>query len=347
MHLKVGQLDEYLAKRQENSFTATLGEFSVSDDATALKVDTGVTGANYTLDDSATAALAKYLNIPGRYLKMLDPDFRATTLRYAFEKHKSAPTTIESLNGAIVALHQPSQIMVPMSGVARVVTKVFNPDDTVRRMISSESRLHIDVTTSNHQIQTGVLEPTGDTMEGRQPAITHAVGDITEAGVRFLAHPFSSVAPSVNLYTERLICTNGQTTDERLGRISLKGNTVDDVINEMELAAQHILGQLDTYLEKLSATRTMEVPGSVQAFVQQLAKEANLNRKVVDRVLDIVNQLPQPVSVWDVNQAFTSVANEVDQYKTMMKLQVVGGDLGFDAERTLHRCKTCEQRLPQ
>jgi hypothetical protein len=342
--LKVGQLDEYLGKREENTVTATLGDMTVSDDATELRVSNGFTGATYVLDDTANATLAKYLNIPGRYLKMIDPDFRATLLRYEFEKHQAAPTTIESINGSLVAMHQPTEIMLPMNRVAEVVTKVFGENDTIRRLIPSESRLHIDVTTADHKLEfPAPTEPDyGFAVGGQGPA----VGDITEAGVRFLAHPFSSVAPSVNLYAERLICTNGMTTDERLGRISLKGNTVDDVINEMELAARHTLSQLDTYLEKLSATRTMEVPGSIQAFVQQLAKEANVNRKIVDRVLDIVNQLPQPVSVWDVNQAFTSVANEVDQYKTMMKLQVVGGDLGFDAERTLHRCKTCEQRLP-
>lgn len=329
--LKVGQLDEYLGKREENTVTATLGEMSVSDDATELRVNQGLTGATYVLDDSANAVLAKYLNIPGRYLKMIDPDFRATLLRYEFEKHKAAPTTIESVNGALVALHQPTEIMLPMNRVAAVVTKVFSPDDTIRRLIPSESRLHIDVTTARHKLDFPV--------ENRE------VGDITEAGARFLAHPFTSVAPSVNLYAERLECLNGQTTDERLGRISLKGNTVDDVINEMELAAQTILSQLDGYLERLSATRTMTVPGSPQAFAAQLAKEANVSRKILDKVLETINQLPEPVTVWDVNQAFTAVANEVDQYKTMIKLQTLGGDLAFDAESAVHRCGQCERLL--
>lgn len=341
MLLKVGQLEEHLAKREENSFTATLGEMSVNDDATELRVSSGLTGATYVLDDTANATLAKYLNIPGRYLKMVDPDFRATLLRYEFEKHKAAPTTIEAVNGALVALHQPTEIMLPMNRVAAVVIKVFNEDDTIRRFIPSESRLHIDVTTNRHKIEfTTPKEDTGQIISNYGE-----VGDITEAGVRFLAHPFTSVSPSVNLYAERLVCANGMTTDERVGRISLKGNTVDDVINEMELAAQHTLSQLDSYLERLSATRTMTVPGSPQAFAAQLAKEANVSRKILDKVLETVNQLPDPVSVWDVQNAFTAVANEVDQYKTMAKLQVLGGDLAFDAESAVHRCGQCERLL--
>lgn len=335
MQIKVGQLDEYLAKRQENSFTATLGDFSITDDATELRVVSGQEGVRYLLDDTANAALAKYLGIPGRYLKMLDPDFRATTLRYTFEKHKAAPTTIETLNGSIVALHQPSQVMLPMRGVADVVGKVFNDDDTVRRMIVSENLFHVDVTTAHHQVSVGTVQK-----EDRQ------VGDITEAGVRFLTHPFTAIAPSVNIFAERLICMNGQTTDERLGRVTLKGHTVDEVINEMETAAQTILSQLDTYLQRLAATKELAVPGTPQAFAAQLAREANMSRRVLDEVLAIINQLPEPVSVYDVNQAFTTVANQVEQYKTMTKLQVLGGDLAFDAERAIERCRTCEQRLP-
>jgi hypothetical protein len=284
-------------------------------------------------------ALAKYLGIPGRYLKMLDPDFRATTLRYAFEKSKSAPTTIESLNGSIVAFHQPSQIMLPMNQVAGVIKKVFSPEDTVRRMVSSDNIFHLDVTSERHQVNVGpVAAPTQDNPE-RQ------VGDITEAGVRILAHPFTNIAPSVNIFAERLICTNGQTTDERLGRVSLKGRTVDEVIAEMETAAQTILSQLDGYLERLAATKAMTVPGSPQAFAAQLAKESNVSRRVLDEVLAIINQLPEPVSVYDVNQAFTTVANQVEQYKTMTKLQTLGGDLAFHAERAVARCATCEQRI--
>ena len=100
MHMPVGQLDEFLPSVEENSFTATLGEFSVSDDATSLRMNTGLTGANYRLDDSATAALAKYLNIPKRYLKsstlISGPPCPALWLR----ETPGAPTTIERSTAA-------------------------------------------------------------------------------------------------------------------------------------------------------------------------------------------------------------------------------------------------------
>lgn len=334
LQLKVGELEEHLAKRKESAVTAKLGEFSVSDDSTALTITSGIDKTTFELDESANNALARYLKIPTSYFTKLTPDFRATVLRYEFERNKDADTTVESLNDEIVALHQPTQVMLPFKKVTGVIGKVFKDDDTIRRLVTSESRLHVDVTTADHHISFPTVEGGGA-----------QINDLTEAGIRFLAYPFKSVQPSVNIYAHRLICMNGQTTDERLGRISLKGRTVDEVIAEMEEAANLLLPQLDGHLQKMAETRAMYPPGTPQAFAAQLAREANVSRKVLDAVLDIVNQLPEPVSVWDVQNAFTSVANQVETYATMTRLQTLGGALSFTPEAMIERCGTCERRL--
>lgn len=335
MHLKVGQLEEHLAKREETAVTAKLGDFVVNDDASILTV-VNHGQHHYPLDEVATTALTKYLKVPKPYYSHLTPDFRAEVLRYEFNRKADADTVVEAFGDEVVAVHQPSQLMLPTRRVAEVVGKTFKPDDTVRRMITNEKLFHLDVTTDAHTI--AFLPPAGE--EG-----TTLVGDVTEAGMRFLAHPFRSEAPSVGVYAERLICMNGQTTPERLGRITIKGRTVDEVIAEMEEAAGLLMPQLDDHLAKLAATREIPVPGSPQAFAAQLAREANVTRQVLDSVLAIINQLPEPVSVWDVNQAFTSVANQAETYATMTRLQALGGQLAFNAEEAVRRCKACERKL--
>ena len=327
MQIQVGQLTEHLAKRAEGTITAKLGEFTVNDDATVLSA--GHT-AHFVLDESANHALARYLKIPPAYFDGLTPDFRATLLRYEFDRRQNADTVVESLAGEIVAVHQPSQIMLPVSRVVEVITKTLKPEDTVRRFLVDDQRLHVDVTTTDHNV---VFPSDAE------------VGDITEAGLRILSHPYASKPPSVGTYLERLACTNGQTTPEKVGQVSIKGRTVDEVIAEMEVAAELVLSQLDEKLARYAATRSILVPGPPQAFVAQLAREAGVNRQVLDAVLDIVNQLPEPVSVWDVQNAFTAVANIVERYSTMTRLQTLGGSLSFDAERMVERCGTCERLL--
>lgn len=223
--------------------------------------------------------------------------------------------------------------MLPVSRVVEVITKTLKPEDTVRRFLVDDQRLHVDVTTTDHNV---VFYDASNHPE---------VGDITEAGLRVLSHPYASKPPSVGTYLERLACTNGQTTPEKVGQISIKGRTVDEVIAEMEMAADLVLSQLDEKLARYAETRSILVPGSPQAFVAQLAREAGVNRQVLDAVLDIVNQLPAPVSVWDVQNAFTAVANVVERYSTMTRLQQLGGSLSFDAERMVERCGTCERLL--
>ena len=65
------------------------------------------------------------------------------------------------------------------------------------------------------------------------------------------------------------------------------------------------------------------------------------------RVLDRVEQLPEDsATLYDVQQVFTSVANnEGLPYRTMMRLQALGGQMALDTEHVLHRCSTCERPL--
>jgi hypothetical protein len=330
LNLKVGELEEYLAKRQESTVTAKLNEFSTDDEATELRVQTGFSETTtFALDETATLALAKYLKVPGGYLRKVTPDFRAEILNYEFTRHQDVTTSVESMAGNLVSVHQPTQTMLPLSRVGEVITKVMTPEDTIRRVLTDDQRFHLDVTTASQVA-------TFPTPEG--------VGDITEGGIRVLAYPFQTRKPSVAAYLERLICTNGMVQEERFGAITLKGRTVDEVILEMEDAANQVLGSLDEHLKNYADTRHMAPPGSPQAFAAQLAREANVSRRVLDAILDRINQLPEPVSIWDVNQAFTTVANELS-YANMVRLQTVGGNLAINAEEMARRCGTCERRL--
>lgn len=341
MHLKVKDLNDHLASRKESTVTAKLGDFSVTDDATVLTVKNG-SESQYSLDETASGALVKYLKIPAAYYHKLTPDFRATVLRYEFDRHQDADTTVEVLNDEIIAVHQPSQTMLPLNRVAEVITATLSGEDTIRRLIVNENRMHIDATTSEHKVEFPANPQSALLAPGQEMA---QVGDITEAGFRVLAYPFQAKRPSVSAYAERLICLNGQSVPENIGRIELKGRTVDEVCVEMEEAARLVLSQLDDYLTRLSETRDMTVPGSPQAFAAQLASEANLSRQVLDKVLEIINQLPTPVTVWDINQAFTTVANDVERYTTMVRMQNLGGELAFNAQKMIERCHSCERLL--
>lgn len=333
--MKVAELSAALSNREEFTVTTTLGDFRVNDDASMLTVrhDLDRESAFY-MDEATEKALASYLRIPLPYLKSCPPEFKATTLRFWFDAKADAATTVESVNGEVLSIHSPSHIMLPVREVIGVATRVFSPDDEAR-LLRDENRLHLDVISPAFQVEV----PNPDRVPGRPE-----VGDITYGGVRLLAYPARTKAPSVSTYLERLVCTNGMTTDYKLDEIALKGRTVDEVIEEMELAARRLLDAMPEKLARYADTAFIRVPGDPAAFAAQLARENNLARPILDQALDYINQLPY-ATVYDINQAFTQVANTGVSYATMSRLQGLGGELALNAAHAVARCNSCERLL--
>jgi hypothetical protein len=196
--------------------------------------------------------------------------------------------------------------------------------------------VQFDVVTKDHTVE--VPNPDG-------VAFRPQVGDITHGGVRVLHYPHQVKAPSESAYFERLVCTNGMCTDQSLGKINIKGSTVPEIIEEMERKARYLLGALDDGLAAYAATARKRVPGNISSFVHQLAKEYGFTRAVLDEVMGIINQLGEHATVYDVNQAFTAVANRVESTPVKHKLQALGGALALEADKMIQRCTSCERLL--
>lgn len=326
--MKIAELDQLMSNRRDERIVTKLGDMTIADDASVLQLGSDT----FDMDDATERSLASYLKIPSSYLSACSPDFKATTLRYWQNQHAEADTVLQLTDGHIVSIHSPEALMIPMREVVRVAERVFDPEAEIRYHHLDENRLHLDVTTPQHAVDV-------------QSPVYRQVGDITQAGLRFLAYPNQNKAPSVGAYLERLACTNGMTTTERAGQISLQGRTVEEVIEEMEQAARMMMGTLDNRLARYAATAEQPIPGSRQAFAHQLAREANLSRSVLDTVMELVNQLPDDATLYDINQAFTSVANTDVSYATRIRLQNLGGYMAFEPERIVARCTTCQHPL--
>ena len=327
----VSELEEALNQRNDSLVQVEMNQVSISDNATAITIG----NQEYPLDERGEAALAKYLHIPPKYLSDCSPSFKATTLRYWADVYDEAETTFELVHGSIANVHPADELSIPVPEVGSLIGRVFDANDEAT-FYQDNTRLQIDVTTTKYEVE--VLNPGG--MPGRP-----AVGDITRGGVRTIIYPHQNKEPAVLDYLERLVCTNGMTRTERSGLIHIKGQNVEEIILEMEAAAHAVLGGLDEKLRLYEATSRMRVPGTPLAFAYQLGRELNFPNTVMHRVVALVNQLPQDASVYDVNQAFTAVANYDLPYATRMRLQSLGGSLAFNAEQITARCDTCEQLL--
>lgn len=327
----VSELSTRLAERRE--IATEVGVATLAVDSVASRLSVGE--QEYALDEGVEKSLAGFLGIPAGYVKKLAPTFKAQTIKYWLDEYSDADVRIFTRGEQITAIGSADIVSIPTDAVGEVITNVFAPGDRVD-FYRGTDYAQFDVVTQAHQVE--VLNP-DDVLFRPQ------VGDITYGGERFVLHPYTAKPPSAMAYFERLVCTNGMCTEEKLGRINIQGNTVPEIIAELEAKARQLLGNLDDGLAAYAATARKPVPGTLAAFAAQLAREYGFTRGVLDEVLAIINQLGPNATVYDVLQAFTSVANRVESTPVKHKLQTLGGSLALEADKVLRRCTSCERLL--
>ena len=323
---------------RERSLATTLGDLTVDDEARFVQMADGET---FQLDEQAERSLSQYLGISKAYLAKCPPELKAHNLNFWLQRRGNAAAVIEATDEHWVTIHKPGLLILPLARVAEVITETMQPDYEIVQLIRNDAKFHIDIITDHH-----VEVAPDDRIEDRSQG-TRSVGDITHGGIRIISNPTEVEAPQVLTYLHRLWCTNGSTSPEAEGTIRLKGNTIDDIFVELEGACRRVMGDLDTKLADYAALATMFPPGSPTRFAYQLGREYALPQKLMDRIMERVNVLPEDATLYDIQQIFTELANGAVTYKMMAKLQHLSGDLAFNTDHVTHRCGTCERLLPE
>lgn len=331
--MKVGALMEAVELRDDKSRGTILGDLEVSADCSSLRMKSAA--IEFPWDEQAERAVAQYLSIPKTYLHRCDEEFRAHTVNYWIAANPGADTIVEykttNDEPALIALQRPDRPVMPLRSVGEVVMRCFDPQDEVIELTRDESKFHLDIVTSH-----SVLVPPVESLPDRQ------VGDITHGGVRMLATPHKSTAPIVQGYLYRLVCTNGMTTSRNEGTISLRGRTADELIDELEAAAEKVLGGMQARLKTYAEMATKRVPGNPATFAYRIAQETGLGASVMERIMSRAGALPvndENVSVYDIANIFTEVAQSGVQYKTQVKMQEAAGAMAFSPASAIdNRC---------
>lgn len=334
--MKVESLMQAIELRDDKSHNTLLGDLEVSADCSSLRLKSS--SIEFPWDEQAERAVAQYLSIPKTYLHKCEPEFRAHTVNHWIAAAEGAETTVEYMvrddENALIALQRPDRPVLPLSSVAEIVTRCFDPQDEVIQLLRDEAKFHLDVATS-HSVEVPPVESLPD----------RRVGDITRGGVRIMATPHKSTPPVVQGYFHRLACTNGMTDDREEGTIRLKGRTAEELIEELEVAAQRVLGTMQERLNAYAATATKRVPGNPAAFAFRIAQETGLSNGVTERIMSRAGALPvddENVSIYDIVNIFTEVAQSGTKdikYGTRVKMQEVAGAMTFSPETTVqNRC---------
>lgn len=339
----VSDLKESLQGVDERSIEATFAGLTIDDDCRTLKIDdaTAAPIREFQFDEQLERTLSKYLGVSKSYLAKCPPDLKAHNLNYWLDQKPGVAAVVEVLSDHVVSIHKPGLVILPIKEVADVITNSMQPTDEIVQLLRNESQFHIDIVTPKG-IEVDVDNRIADRQQGERQ-----IGDVTRGGVRVLSSPTEVKAPIVQTYLHRLWCTNGCTSPVDEGTIKLKGNTVDEVLAEMNEAMIRIRGELDDKLASYAEMAARRPPGSPVRFARQLGNEYGIPARVMTRVLDRVEILPEDATLYDIQQVFTQTANGSLPYRTMVRLQSLAGDMAMDTEHVVHRCGTCERLLPE
>lgn len=334
----VADLKQSLEGLNERTLETTFGGMSLDKESRTLRV---AEGQEFRFDEKTERAISQYLGISKSYLAKCPPDLKAHNINHWLQAKPNTAAVIEALGDNLLSIHKPGLVILPVQRVAEVIERTLDPSYEIVNLIRNETKFHLDIMTP-HSVEVPVDNRIADRTQGE-----HAVGDITHGGIRILSNPTEADAPSVMTYLHRLWCTNGSTSPEAEGEIKLKGRTVDDVIIELEGAAQRVLGQLDQKLADYADLANRRPPGSPIKFARQLGAEYKIPDRVMKRILDRVEILPEDSTLYDIQQVFTQMANANIPYAMMTRLQTMAGDMAFDTDHIVHRCGTCERLLPE
>lgn len=172
-----------------------------------------------------------------------------------------------------------------------------------------------------------------------------AEGDLTAAGVRIDVNLKQGLAPSVQPYTYRRFCTNGMETPMAGVKIDARGQSVEEVLAELESMAQLAFAQAEKDVEHFYELRNQPVDNPERA-ITAIARERGIPNRSTMAILQLAagEDLPDDPSMFDVVNLITNYANApaVNRDGGRLILERAGGAVVSDHAS---RCGHCQQKV--
>src|SRR5581483_5520994 len=177
------------------------------------------------------------------------------------------------------------------------------------------------------------------------------VGDVTRGGLRFTQNRKANLAPAVTSYLYRLVCTNGMEVPETGLKVEARGGTVETVLAELELAADHAFRQVEEQISHFYNLRRQRIEGDLTQAVIQIARERGLPERTQ---IALANRVPSQLdpqelghepSMFDIVNLITNQANDPrlrSRRGPRRALESAGGTL---VRHEADRCSHCHQML--
>jgi hypothetical protein len=293
----------------------------------------GGESGNVTLPATAEGifALGDWLKIPTKFLGRLDPEVQDNLLNALLQRTHDE-TVIKYNDDGIVDVVPTNDRQIDPREIVDIAIRVIGPEADVVDWRKDATGYGFDLIVP--------VDYAGGVIGGDAQ-----VGDLTRGGLRFGQDLKHNLAPWVQRYLYRLVCTNGMEIPSQM-RFNARGMTTEGIIESLEEEAQAAFDKLDVDIRAFYDLRNQPVIHPEQTLVR-MADEHGMS----DRTLaSLIRELPDYTingqsTMFDLVNLITNYANNdtlVNRFNARRSLEIMGGQVTYDH---VTRCDQCSSRL--
>lgn len=282
------------------------------------------------------ASMAKFFDIPPKFFARLDRDQQQFLLSSQIDRADKEVSVFYSESQGVKEIRKAGETRVRPHRLMEKAMATFPAESPIVDYWNDQNELRVDI----------ILPEGFERGIGGDPG----VGDLTRGGVRIGQDRKNNMAPWVQKFLYRLVCTNGMEVPDQGLKISALGATEGEIEALFEAEVARAVSTLDEEIQAFYALREERLGSDPTGALRRAALEQNLPMRTVGNLEDLVPALVDEsnggeISMFDVVNLMTNQANNpnLDVRSTSRRnLQLAGGNLVNDH---MERCGTCHSRL--
>lgn len=302
------------------------------------------------------AVVGDLLQVPSAFLKRMSKNTTSATLNTVMGEMFANVVTddvgVEAVNNTLIEIapwSSKSKGIRPVAVVDSIAKALTDApvSPKIARLVNTRGEFAFDAyadaeAVSGKKSNWGIG---GDPESILEDATRRQVGDITSAGVRVGVNLKQGLAPFVQPYSHRLWCTNGCSSLHLGTKIDARGQSVDEVLLELEEMAKIAFEQAERDIEHYYDLRNQPVANPERA-IRTIARERGIPTRSTMALIDLAagEDIPDNPSMFDVLNLVTNFANSPqvrnDGGRTL--LEEAAGSVVTDHAA---RCGHCHQKV--
>ncbi len=286
--------------------------------------------------DEGVLAFGDFLGVPTPFLNRTSPHLRQEILSEMIQEVGSSAVQLTFVPGETVRrVDKPGRVVLDPVDLLSVAGRVVGSDDAeITRLMDTKDAFEFDLR----------VPETHDRGVGGHPAsATREVGDITTGGLTIGLDRKHNLAPTVQPYLYRLVCTNGMVTQDPGLKVDARGQTGEEILAELEAVAQRAFSRVEDQMAAFYDLQNQRVDNP-ERVLTAIAREQRIPDRALVGLIQLAasEEIGDNPTMFDLVNLVTNSANRTSRPGGRRRLELAGGAV---VEDHAARCGHCQSLL--